>query len=335
MSHEIANIDGKDCMAYVGAIPWHGLGQELTKDAPIEVWTKEAGMDYPIIPTRVKFDIPNDPILKDSEIKISEYKGRVVLYRGDTHSPLSIVSDDYKIVQPKQILEFFRDLVAINGMTLETAGVLFGGRNYWAMANTNCEDQVVDGDTVKGRLLLTTSCDGTMASTAKYIAERVVCRNTQRIALAEKDGAKPTIKVTHSSEFNPTKIKQALGLLGHGWEKYMRNVRLMAEKKVTDDDVKKYIATLILNKNQFEKFENENTIHRRVEAKLDTIFNLYKGEGMGAEMVTGTVWGAYNAVTEYVDHRIGNIPDNKLWNSWFGFQENLKNKAFELALNMS
>ena len=339
MAHELAfKENGQAAMAYIGALPWHGLGQELTKDAPIEIWVKEAGMDYNIVPSRVKFDVP---VMTDStvvnikpEMETVEYDDRVVLYRGDTRSRLSIVSDQYKIVQPKEILEFFRDLVAHGGMTLETAGVLFGGRNYWAMANTNMATDVIKGDTIKGRLLVTTSCDGTMATTAKFVSERVVCRNTQRIALAEKDGAKPTIKVTHGATFDPAKIKDALGLLDHGWENFILDVRKMAKKKVTDNDTKHFIASLMLTPEQLEAFTKEEELHKRVQSKLDMIFDMYKGSGMGATEVTGTLWGAYNAVTEYADHRIGNIADNKLWNSWFGFQENLKNKAFDLALEM-
>jgi hypothetical protein len=48
MAHliETNQITGKDEIAFVGQTPWHGLGQKLTKDAPMEVWRKEAGLDW-------------------------------------------------------------------------------------------------------------------------------------------------------------------------------------------------------------------------------------------------------------------------------------------------
>jgi hypothetical protein len=53
---------------------------------------------------------------------------------------------------------------------------------------------------------------------------------------------------------------------------------------------------------------------------------------MGADDVRGSIWGVLNAVTEHVDHHIGRIADNALWNSWFGAGETLKNDAFDKAL---
>lgn len=35
-------------MAYVGETPWHNLGQQLEPKQPIEVWAREAGMDWTI-----------------------------------------------------------------------------------------------------------------------------------------------------------------------------------------------------------------------------------------------------------------------------------------------
>jgi hypothetical protein len=140
--------------------------------------------------------------------------------------------------------------------------------------------------------------------------------------------------VTHGSEFDPLKIKEALGLIDSGWSRFMGNIRKMSKKKMSDAAAKQFFADIVLNKNQKKLFEEEDEVHKRVQAKLDMIFNMYKETGMGAKEVTGTVWGALNAITEYADHRIGQKPDNKLWNSWFGYSENLKNAAYDLALDM-
>ncbi|MFX4535772.1 DUF932 domain-containing protein, partial [Acinetobacter baumannii] len=67
---------------------------------------------------------------------IMPYEEQRVLYRSDTHAPLSVVSQRFQEVQPREILEFYRDLTEQSGFELETAGVLKGGKKFWALART-------------------------------------------------------------------------------------------------------------------------------------------------------------------------------------------------------
>jgi hypothetical protein len=54
----------------------------------------------------------------------------------------------------------------------------------------------------------------------------------------------------------------------------------------------------------------------------------------GADMKTskGTWWGAFNAVTYYVDHKAGRNRDASLTSAWFGPRAALKRKALNLAV---
>jgi hypothetical protein len=42
-------------MAYVGATPWHGLSNRLTQKQPLELWQREAGMNWQIQESPVHF----------------------------------------------------------------------------------------------------------------------------------------------------------------------------------------------------------------------------------------------------------------------------------------
>src|SRR5690606_6282130 len=225
MEHQIALVKGKASIAYVGDKPWHGLGQELTPDASIETWKKEAGMDWEIKDSPITFNDGSGPKV---------YKGSRVLFRSDTGEQLSIVSDEYRVVQPGEVLDFFQDLVALQGFKLTTAGVLYGGRRFWALADTGREMDVLGKDRVKGMLLLTTSCDGTMATTAMFTTVRVVCNNT--LTLAMNKDSKNATRVTHRSVFDPTKVKADLGLLDEAWETFKANIIAMCKVKMTDND---------------------------------------------------------------------------------------------------
>lgn len=60
----------------------------------------------------------------------------ITIPTGSRPLKLSIVSDDYQIVQPREVLEFYRELMELYGYTLETAGALDSGRKVWALAKT-------------------------------------------------------------------------------------------------------------------------------------------------------------------------------------------------------
>lgn len=123
MSHDIDESTGKPAMAYVGEVPWHGLGQALPPGQDIDIWVKAAGLDWDIEMLPVRYQ------MNDQSYVMSD---RFVLARSDTQAALSVVSGDYQAVQPKAVLEFYRDLVEQRGYPLETAGALAGGRKAWA-----------------------------------------------------------------------------------------------------------------------------------------------------------------------------------------------------------
>ena len=49
MAHQIQN------MAYVGQTPWHGLGNRLTSNQPLEVWAQQSGISFDIKETPVQY----------------------------------------------------------------------------------------------------------------------------------------------------------------------------------------------------------------------------------------------------------------------------------------
>ncbi|WP_253256718.1 DUF932 domain-containing protein [Stenotrophomonas sp. VV52] len=120
-----------ETMAYAGEKPWHGLGNNLAPQQPIEVWRQEAGMDWKIERSEVRYITGSNSVGV-----INAFPEQKVLYRSDSKCPLAVVSKRFQVVQPGEILEFYRDLTACSGFELETAGVLRGGRKFWALART-------------------------------------------------------------------------------------------------------------------------------------------------------------------------------------------------------
>ncbi|MCG9066930.1 DUF932 domain-containing protein [Laribacter hongkongensis] len=309
-----------ETMAYVGAVPWHGLGNPLSPQQPESVWLREAGMDWTIEHGDVLFNVS-----PDGGMHIRPYSDARVLYRSDTLAPLSVVSPRYKVVQPAEVLHFYRDLVSAGGFELETAGVLKGGRKLWALAKTGQETLLKGGDRVKAYLLLATSCDGTLCTTAQFTSLRVVCNNTLQMAVADKTGA---VKVPHSTVFDPVAVKEALGLGLSGWDAFIGNIKALSQRPVSPEEARQYFAEVL----DEQVVEDKDSVASRAMQQLQA---LYSGAGMGSLLPgsRGTAWGLLNAVTEFVDHkRRARSQDYRLDSAWFGQGAQLKTQALDHAL---
>jgi phage/plasmid-like protein (TIGR03299 family) len=308
-----------ETMAYKGQTPWHGLGNQLTDRQPLEVWLREAGMDW---------QIESSPVRYLTQQSAEVYEDAKVLYRSDTGKALSVVSNRYQEVQPREVLEFYRDLVDLGGFELETAGVLKGGKKLWALASTGQETMLKGGDLVKGYLLLATACDGTLATTAQFTSVRVVCNNTLQMATSDSAGA---IKVPHSTKFDADSVKQQLGIgVGH-WQRFMKNIKSLVDRPVHPFEARRYLVEVL--------GDPELSFHKQPNLKvMNHLFDLYIGSGIGSTMASAndTAWGLVNAVTQYVDHeRRARSSDNRLDSAWFGAGAAIKQKALDQALQLA
>jgi phage/plasmid-like protein (TIGR03299 family) len=348
MAHQIEQ------MAYVGETPWHGLGNPLTPQQPIEIWAQQAGMDWRIESSDVSYMAKNDR----GQSIIMPYEEQRVLYRSDTHAPLSVVSQRYQEVQPKQILEFYRDLTEQSGFELETAGVLKGGKKFWALAKTGQTAALKGKDVSNGYILLATACDGTLATTAQFTSIRVVCNNTLAIALKGQNSSAGVVKVPHSTKFDAEKIKQQLGISVRAWNEHMYEMKQLSQRKVTQQEAAAYFDAVFNNTNlsiteqedsiiQYyrnaamshqhnptPKADNKTEPNGRAMSKVMTMFN---GHGRGAELSSAkdTAYGLLCSITEFCDHeRRAMSQDHRLDSAWFGAGAGLKQRGLEQALRL-
>lgn len=347
MAHQIEN------MAYVGETPWHGLGNVLSPNQPIEVWAQQAGMDWQIESSNVSYVAEN----QHKQRIIMPHDEQRVLYRSDTHAALSVVSQRFQEVQPREILEFYRDLTEQSGFELETAGVLKGGKKFWALARTGQSTALKGKDVSHGYILLATACDGTLATTAQFTSIRVVCNNTLAIALRGQNSSAGVVKVPHSTKFDAEKVKQQLGISVCAWAEHMYEMKQLSQRKVTQQEAAAYFDAVFNNTSispieqdegiiQFYRnVAQQNQTHQnqtkeksepngRAMSKVMTMFN---GHGRGAELSSAkdTVYGLLCSITEFSDHeRRAMSRDHRLDSAWFGAGAGLKQRGLEQALRM-
>ncbi len=373
MAHEITErSNGFAEMAFSGQTPWHGLGQHVEQGATIEVWQRQAGLDWSANRAMVQYAMAHqsaNAVILDhahsDEFERRSFSDKHVLYRSDNGAPLSVVGSDYKAVQPAEILEFFRDLTEAGGWHIHTAGSLQGGRKIWALAHNHTEGLVAPGDRVRGNLLLATSLDGSMRTTAAMTAIRVVCANTLRLALsklnknARADGTRDVIEISHRSVFDADAVKKGLGVAVESFHEFTERARVMAETPVAQEEAREILRSLfgqptvklldapiattggsidgsdfaqLLARPALSERQSKVTEHRNIPKVLE----LFNGTARGAdsEGSRGTRWGLFNSVTEFIDHQAGRSDDTRLLGAWFGKGHDIKSQALELLAPM-
>jgi phage/plasmid-like protein (TIGR03299 family) len=316
MAHLLATTStGKAAMAYVGDTPWHGLGQQLTADSSIETWAEESGLDFQLATTDVQFTPPAS-VWNGYKPAASVYTGKKVMYRTDSNLPLGLVSNQYKIVQPIEVLEFFRDMVGTIA-NLETAGVLRNGAHYWALAKMDGEFAIA-GDKVDQYLLLASSCDGSLATQARLTSVRVVCNNTLQLA----QGSGQAIQVRHNSVFDPVSVKTKLADFNESFKAFEHTAKFLAGIKVSSTQAQAVFTKLLGGDD------------KKPSRAATRALALFEGAGIGSELESakGTAWGALNAVTQLMDWETARTGDARLANAWFGGGVNIKSKAMEELL---
>jgi len=298
---------------------WHGEGNVLPLHAPLTEWKREAGLEWEAVSSPILFNNRDDiPTV---------FPDKMALFRSDNNAPLSVVSDSYKIVQPSEVVDFFADLLDKNGMEMSSCGSLFGGKRFFATAKLN-DIEIIKGDKITGYLLLATSLDGSMATTAKTTSVRTVCSNTLTMAIDEKSAN--MVKVPHSTEFNVNRAKLNLGLIEESQEKFMENMRKLASVTVSDSDVRKIYNEIFYNKDVSAEDQHGTTVK-----KVNDIMQLYK-YGNGSNFGQGTLYNTLQGVTDYFSNNIKSKTESaKFWHSFYGTAEKIKLQTQKTLLDMA
>ncbi len=296
--------------------PWQDFGTDLDNPATAREAIEFAGLDYTVVKKPMReFAEPNHP---------GDVSDHWVTVRTDTGEVLGIVDESYEPVQNRDAFAFFDTLVGSDEAIYETAGVLGRGERIWILAKLPGYIKVNRKDIVGKYLLLSNSHDGSSLVRVKLTPIRVVCNNSLTAAL---QGA-GEVHIGHTANA-AEEMKQALSLLGLTnslYEELGAIFNRMALTKITDKQLLDYVQTLVPD-------EGEGDDTGENKAIRDAFLALHES-GQGADLSRGTLWGAFNCVSEYTDHRMEGDPGSRLESMWFGRGEQLKLKAFQLAGKM-
>jgi phage/plasmid-like protein (TIGR03299 family) len=327
MSHEIDFSTGTAGMAYVGARPWHGLGQLLQPGASLDTWIKAARLDWTALKLPSLYEMPEGHRLAGRPIVSPNYH----IVRSDNGASLGVMSDRYQPVQPSEVMTFFRDFILTDPrFQLETAGALKGGGVIWALARFE-GDIMAGGDRHAAYVLLTTSYNGTLATTAQATMVRVVCNNTLTASIYGR-GTAATVKVPHSRKWTDAVQRDAherLEEVARGFSRYSALADALRVARMTKDQTEALFRSLVFRGDDATKDASTKS-----KNAFDALFASYVTTANETE--PGTGWTALNAVTRYVDHdrstrRTGGVSDSdaRMASSFYGSGARLKAEAID------
>ena len=330
MSHDIEFKNGVYSFAFTGSRSaiWHGHGQQMEDGASDDQWKVASGLDFKVLRSKVRYSVD-----RADANGAQVWDGQHVLFRSDDKRPLAIVSDSYKIVQPAEAFAFFQRAAKEVGLKVDTAGALKQGRKFFATAKFDAA-QVLPGDLIDGSILFATSCDGSMNTIVKNVAERVVCANTLAVAMGEQ--GRRTVKISHRSVFDAERVVVQMGLAADGFAAFIKDAKEMSRYTMSPsaayDLAAQIMGAPVEITSAADKAKAEKVI---ASTGFNTIIRLFAGEGRGARLtgVKGTAWGLLNAVTQYYDHEVrATSDDNRRDASMFGTAADAKQDAYAAIL---
>ena len=314
--------DNVETMMYVGERPWHRFGIER-KGLATATEALATGLDWGVA-TEPAFDRRGN-----------EIPGIRALVRTDRWEPLGGVGTGYQPIQNFEAAGFLDHIVGEGKAIFETAGSLGGGRQVWFLARLPGDVWVTKEDNVRKYLLLTNPHRQGHALVVLWTPIRVVCENTLRAALHQ--GMNHAVRVRHVGNIQ-SKIEEARRLLGISFkyfDTFQEQSQTFVKRSLTREALKAYFETLVPDPKDVDS--------SRAKATRTNLLRLLEvGKGNDLPSVRGTLWGAVNAVAEFVDHerptrtpKCGSESLKRFESAQFGSGAQLRSRAWELALSVA
>jgi phage/plasmid-like protein (TIGR03299 family) len=317
VAHEVEN------MMYVGKVPWHDLGHKFQVAPTLDEAMVAAGLNW---------KVTTEPLFSGVGEKVEALLTR----RSSDNTILGVVGPKYVPLQNDKAFEFFRPFIDQGEASIETAGSLRMGKRVWVLAKINRDPLVVKGnDIVEKYILVSNSHDGTLAVRVGFTPIRVVCNNTLSAAIDSEASKLIRIKHTKNVVDNMNSIRDVMNLADSEFEATAEQYRLLASRDIVQKDLEKYVKLVFNSSKRILEAEGnlEDINNKRILQEIQPLFE--SGRGNDMPEIKGTLWAAYNAISEHLQYNRGKDEGSRLDSLWFGQGAQLNKKALEIAIMMA
>ncbi len=310
-------------MAYVGELPWHGLGQRVPASVSAEEMIDAANLDWEVRKVRA----PGARLIDDNPPTYDRYMiVREPVGQETEDVVLAIVGKRYELLQNREAFSFFAPFIENEWAEFHTAGALGRGERIWVLARF-AGDIVIDDDRIERYLLLSSSHDGSAAVSIRFTPIRVVCQNTLNLALRDGSGA---LSVKHTKNMTANLARAEAEKMKCVIDKVFADAESlfgrMALHRMGANDTDYFLELLFPRTELQKKKRAEPQRWKRIKAIMED-------PTITPSKTKDTLWGLYNAIVRDEDYRQSRAEatDSRLDRIWFGSGNDLKLKTLRAA----
>lgn len=283
----------QDRLAFTGETCWHGLGTQFSEAMTTEEAIEASG---------IGFRVTKEPLFWNHPTQgLQEIPDQFATLNNDTQEVLGVVGARYEPISVKEEFMTLGDaLLGESGGRWTSAFATGKGERIFLQMAMPETFSVLQGDEVQTFLSLATSHDGTLANLALTTNVRTICQNTANMMLK---GAKPTISIKHTKN-QAGKLKMAVSILQEmaAYQKALgESFKQFADFKIDDAFVDEYLDALFRKPSDLPVGPQQTIAQRKRDEVIDCLVN---GPGMEIPGVAGTAWAAFNAATDWADHKM-------------------------------
>ena len=272
---------------------WHyraGATNHFDGPVPLEEVRKILGWEPLVLPHTYEFA---------GEVRTSN---RINVLRPDTGDLLGVFQHGYTPHPYPEWLVSKVEVLLGDQLGIGSAGMLRNGAVAWVSVEVPETVTVPSvGEAFRPSLLATTSFDGSLATTYKRVATRVVCDNTLNIGLGEHT---PTVRVKHTRDslgrLDVITARQALGIVFQMADEFTHTIEALCASTVTDRQWDQFLLGHMGERPE----ENKGGAQTKWDNRRDGLTDMYRTDARVAPW-TNTAWGVLQAVNTYQHHETG------------------------------
>ena len=351
MAHEIQSTDSVlISSANQTDRGWHGLGKPIPQGKDAVSTFVENGIDWgtrldPIYRKVPIVDIDGFPVIGEDGTPAFNWvqlENDFMHTREDNNLELGLVGKGYRAFENIDVAKFADALAGADAaVRVETAGTLYNSRRVFVLVRLP-QQIIATSEDISEQFVLISNGHGGFAGFSAYpTSVRVVCANTLRWSL--RDAAKGlSFRHTGNLDEKIGQVRQVLGIAVQETAKFQEQVTALVNTTLLGDKLDQFFLDAYtaafgkltgLDPDSLTKAtKRRDTIIAEQKVLLENSRNALDG-------IRGTAWSAFNAVTEWHDHKRGRnttVEDSQVrrHSNLFGVSSKDKTKTLQLALSL-